>query len=85
MIPWLPALIGFLLGATFFRGIDKVLPHLHPLMPDEKIEGIKTKWPKCTLLVLALSPARRPCHRTILTASDEGKTPFLFSIYITVH
>ncbi len=55
MIPWLPALIGFLLGAAFFRVIDKVLPHLHPLMPDEKIEGIKTKLPKCTLLVLALT------------------------------
>ncbi|HOW87642.1 MAG TPA: ZIP family metal transporter [Candidatus Omnitrophota bacterium] len=55
MIPWLPALIGFLLGAAFFRLIDKILPHLHPLMPDEKIEGIKTGWPKCTLLVLALT------------------------------
>jgi len=55
MIPWLPALIGFLLGAAFFRVIDKVLPHLHPLMPDEKVEGIKTKLPKCTLLVLALT------------------------------
>jgi len=55
MIPWLPALTGFLLGAAFFRGIDKILPHLHPLLPDEKIEGIKTTWPKCTLLVLALT------------------------------
>jgi zinc transporter, ZIP family len=55
MIPWLPALVGFLLGATFFRGIDKILPHLHPMLPVEKAEGIKTKWPKCTLLVLALT------------------------------
>ena len=55
MIPWLPALVGFLLGAGFFRLIDKVLPHLHPLMPAEKTEGIKTQWPKCTLLVLALT------------------------------
>jgi ZIP family zinc transporter len=55
MIPWLPALSGFLLGAVFFRGIDKLLPHLHPLLPVEKAEGIKTSWPKCTLLVLALT------------------------------
>lgn len=55
MIPWLPALVGFLLGATCFRGIDKLLPHLHPLLPVEKAEGIKTPWPKCTLLVLALT------------------------------
>ncbi len=55
MIPWLPAVIGFLLGAAFFRGVDKILPHLHPLLPADKAEGIKTAWPKCTLLVLALT------------------------------
>jgi ZIP family zinc transporter len=55
MLPWLPALVGFLLGAAFFRGIDKLLPHLHPLLPLEKAEGIKTHWPKSTLLVLALT------------------------------
>jgi ZIP family zinc transporter len=55
MIPWLPALTGFLLGAAFFRLMDKILPHLHPLMPADKAEGIKTQWPKCTLLVLALT------------------------------
>lgn len=55
MIPWLPALTGFLLGAAFFRGIDKLLPHLHPMLPVEKAEGIKTSLPKCTLLVLALT------------------------------
>lgn len=55
MLPWIPALTGFLLGAGFFRIIDKLLPHLHPLLPTEKVEGIKTTWPKCTLLVLALT------------------------------
>ncbi len=55
IIRWVPATIGFLSGAAFFRLIDKVLPHLHPLMPDEKVEGFKTKLPKCTLLVLALT------------------------------
>ncbi len=55
MIPWLPALSGFLLGAVFFRGLDNILPHLHPLLPVEKAEGIKTPWPKCTLLVMALT------------------------------
>ena len=55
LIRWFPALSGFLLGAVFFRGIDKILPHLHPLLPAEKTEGIKTPWPKCALLVLALT------------------------------
>src|SRR4030042_1396469 len=26
---WLPAVIGFLVGGVFLRGIDRVLPHLH--------------------------------------------------------
>ena len=39
---WLPALVGFLLGGLFLRGIDKVLPHLHLGLPTEDAEGIKT-------------------------------------------
>ena len=35
---WLPAAIGFLLGGLFLWGIDKLLPHLHPLA---EVEGVK--------------------------------------------
>ncbi|MCK5805666.1 MAG: ZIP family metal transporter [Lentisphaeria bacterium] len=50
---WVPALIGFLLGGFFLRGIDAVLPHLHPGM--KKAEGIKTSWRRSVLLVLAIT------------------------------
>jgi len=55
LLPWLPAAIGFLLGATFLRGIDKMLPHLQFGFPIEKAEGIKTPWHRSTLLILAMT------------------------------
>lgn len=55
MIPWVPAVIGFLLGGVFLRGIDMILPHLHPDGPETEAEGIKTTWERSTLLVLAIT------------------------------
>jgi len=52
---WVPAVVGFLLGGVFLRGIDKVLPHLHLGFPIEEAEGVKTGWPRSTLLVLAIT------------------------------
>ncbi len=52
---WLPALVGFLLGAIFIRGIDYVLPHLHPFKPTSEAEGIHTSWHRSVLLVLAIT------------------------------
>ena len=49
----IPCSIGFLLGAFFLYGLDKVLPHLHINFRDA--EGLKTPWHKTTLLVLAIT------------------------------
>ena len=53
----MPAAIGFILGALFLFGLDKVLPHLHINFQVEEKEGIKTKtpWQRTTLLVLAIT------------------------------
>lgn len=54
-IPWLPPAIGFLTGAFFLFGLDKLTPHLHiNFRPSEK-EGIETDWHRTTLLVLAIT------------------------------
>ncbi|MDF1545146.1 MAG: ZIP family metal transporter [bacterium] len=53
--PYIPALIGFLLGAAFLRLLDMFLPHLHLNMPIEKAEGIKTSWQRSVLLVSAIT------------------------------
>jgi len=52
---WIPAAVGFFLGAAFLRLIDKILPHLHIGYPMEEAEGIKTSWHRSTLLVLAIT------------------------------
>lgn len=52
---WIPAAIGFLLGAIFLFGLDKILPHLHINFNESESEGIKTKWNKTILLVLAIT------------------------------
>ncbi|MGD9116666.1 MAG: ZIP family metal transporter [Dehalococcoidia bacterium] len=52
---WVPAVAGFLLGGIFLWSLDKVLPHLHLGFPDSEAEGVKTRWRRSTLLVLAIT------------------------------
>lgn len=52
---WFPALVGFLMGAAFLRVLDMTLPHLHLFEEVGHAEGIKTRWHKTTLLVLAIT------------------------------
>jgi ZIP family zinc transporter len=52
---WFPAVVGFLLGGVFLRGIDAVLPHLHINAPIEQAEGLETAWRRAVLLVLAIT------------------------------
>ncbi len=54
-IPWVPAVVGFLLGGAFLWGVDKVLPHLHIGYPMEEAEGLQTSWHRSILLVLAIT------------------------------
>ena len=51
----MPAAVGFLLGALFLYGLDKVLPHLHINFKETEKEGVKTDWHRSTLLVLAIT------------------------------
>ncbi len=53
--PWMPAAVGFFLGAMFLFGLDKVMPHLHLNFQDNETEGTKTQLHKSTLLVLAIT------------------------------
>ena len=55
VIPWIPAVVGFLLGGVFLRVVDRLLPHLHLGMPDSQAEGVKTSWQRSVLLVSAIT------------------------------
>ena len=52
---WVPAAVGFMIGALFLFGIDKILPHLHVGFRMDEAEGIKTTWHRSVLLVLAIT------------------------------
>jgi len=52
---WWPAAIGFALGGLVLRGLDYLLPHLHPAGPVDNVEGLSTTWRRSTLLVLAVT------------------------------
>jgi ZIP family zinc transporter len=54
-VPWVPALIGFLLGGAALWGADRLLPHLHLFAPATEAEGIATSWHRSVLLVLAIT------------------------------
>ena len=53
--PWIPATLGFLMGAAFLWLVDALLPHLHLGLPLEDAEGIQTSWQRSILLVLAIT------------------------------
>lgn len=52
---WIPASIGFLLGAFFLFFLDRIFPHLHINFEESENEGIDLGFKKTTLLVLAIT------------------------------
>ncbi len=55
MVPWVPAVVGFLAGGLFLKLVDKILPHLHIEAKLEDAEGPKTSWQRSILLVFAIT------------------------------
>lgn len=53
IIEWIPATIGFILGVLFLLLLDNIIPHLH--VNSKEPEGIKTKFQKTTMMVLAVT------------------------------
>lgn len=56
MVPWVPAIIGFVSGGGFLLLVDRLLPHLHPgKFASGDAEGPTTKLRRSILLVLAIT------------------------------
>lgn len=53
--PWLAPVAGFLAGAAFLFIGDKTVPHIHIHLKTELTEGIRTRWNRTVLLVLAIT------------------------------
>lgn len=54
IIPWIPAVVGFLMGGVFLRLVDRFLPHMH-MQPNAKAEGVHTSWRRSILLISAIT------------------------------
>lgn len=52
-LAWIPASIGFLLGIVFLLTLDSLIPHLH--LESTKPEGLKSKFKKTTMMILAVT------------------------------
>lgn len=52
-IGWIPAAGGFLLGMLFLYAMDRLIPHLHPMV--NKTEGLSSSMKRTSLLVLAVT------------------------------
>lgn len=52
---WIPAAIGFVVGAAFTWLIDKLIPHLHPFMNMNHREGPSVTWERSALLIAAIT------------------------------
>ena len=50
---FLPAAIGFWIGILFLLALDNIIPHMH--LGSKETEGIKSKFQKNTMLVLAVT------------------------------
>lgn len=54
-VPWIPAAVGFLLGAAALWITDQIVPHLHLFAPLSEAEGIHTHWKKSVLMIIAIT------------------------------
>ncbi len=73
--PWMPAVVGFLLGGVFLRISDALLPHLHPGAKMQDAEGIPTSWRRATLLVLAITLHNIPEGLAVGVTFGAAATP----------
>ena len=77
--PFVPVVLGFLAGGACIRGIDAILPHLHPRRGLR--EGPMTSWRRSTLLVTAITLHNLPeglalgvAFGAVGAAADAGGT-----------
>lgn len=55
MTVWVPGTVGLIIGAITIRLADAYVPHLHLGLPNDAAEGVKTKWRRVSLLMMAIT------------------------------
>ena len=85
-IGWIPAACGFVLGALFLLGLDKVIPHLHPFSSEP--EGPVSRSKRSTLLLYAVTlhniPEGMAVGLSFALAAKHGNDPALYATAIAL-
>ena len=83
---WFPAATGFVLGALFLLGLDKLIPHLHP--QSNTIEGMPSKSKRTTLLIAAVTlhniPEGMAVGLSFALAAQRGSDPAAYASAIAL-
>ncbi|MDR1793119.1 MAG: ZIP family metal transporter [Bacteroidales bacterium] len=81
IIAWLPAAGGFLIGVLFLFGLDKLIPHIHPMTNVR--EGVSSSMKRTTLLVSAVTlhniPEGMAVGLAFALAAQQGTDTALYS------
>jgi len=81
---WLLAAAGFLAGGAFLWGVDRILPHLHIGLEKDQAEGIKTRWQRSILLVLAITLHNIPEGLAIGVSYAYGEGQFGLAVALAI-
>ena len=80
-VGWLPAAAGCVIGALFLFGLDKLIPHLHPVSNVQ--EGLSLSMKRSTLLVLAVTlhniPEGMAVGLSFALAAQHGGDPEMYA------
>ena len=78
---WIPAAGGFILGVLFLFGLDKIIPHLHPV--SNVTEGFSSRSKRTTLLFSAVTlhniPEGMAVGLAFALAIQNGGEPAMFA------
>ncbi len=83
-IGWIPAATGFVLGALFLLGLDKLIPHIHP--ESGTVEGLPSASKRTTLLISAVTLHNIPEGMAVglsfaLAAQNQGDPSFFAAAF----
>ena len=77
---WIPAAVGFLLGGAVLRGIDRLLPHIHPALSHAQPEGVSSSLRRSVLLVLAVTLHNIPEGLAVGVAFGAAASGYMCSL-----
>lgn len=85
-VGWIPAAGGFVLGIAFIYALDRIIPHLHPVVNET--EGLSSSMKRTSLLVMAVTlhniPEGMAVGLSFALAAQNGGNPAAYATAIAL-